>query len=225
AYFQAYSNTYAPVERLRALYDEALRHPAIVGLVIGTRPDCVDEEKLSYFQEIAKTKFIALEYGIESCYNNTLKKINRGHTFEEAVEAVNMTNAHGLHCGAHFILGLPFETEDMMLDSAAIISKLPINTVKFHQLQILRDTTFEQMYLQDPSHFKFFTFEEYVSFFIKFLERLNPEIIVERFSGEVPPRYLVNPGWGLIRNDQVIIAIEKEMQTQNTWQGKKYKHI
>ena len=140
AYFQAYSNTYGSLEHLKKLYDEALSYPGVVGLVIGTRPDCIDDQKLRYFAELAKEKYIIIEYGIESCYNSTLESINRGHTFEETKEAIINTAGYGIHTGSHIIFGLPGESREQMLAQAEIISALPLNTIKFHQLQIIKGT-------------------------------------------------------------------------------------
>lgn len=220
AYFQAYSNTYAPLEHLKKIYSEALAIPGVIGLVIGTRPDCIDDEKLAYFQELSEKYYIILEYGIESCNNETLKCINRGHTFDEAVEALEKSKKYGLKTGAHFIFGLPGESKEFMLNEAKIISSLPIDTVKFHQLQIIKGTAMEIEYKENPEKFAFFELPEYIDFFITFLERLSPDIVVERFAGEVPPRFLAGPGWGLIRNDQIMVKFEKRLEELNTWQGR-----
>ena len=223
AYFQAYSNTYAPLDTLSKLYEEALRYPGVVGLIIGTRPDCIDEEKLEYLRELSGKYYLAVEYGIESCYNKTLKRINRGHTFEEAAEAVEKTAGYGINTGAHFILGLPGETREEMFNQADLISALPLKTVKFHQLQIIKGTRMEKDFRDNPSDFKLFTWEEYLSFFIRFLERLNPSIVVERFTGEAPPRFLTGTGWGKKRADQIVNLIEKRLEELDTWQGRLYK--
>jgi radical SAM protein (TIGR01212 family) len=222
AYFQAYSNTYAPLETLKNLYEEALSFPGIIGLVIGTRPDCIDDEKLHYFRELSARYYIVLEYGIESCYDKTLKRINRGHTFEEAEKAIRDTAALGINTGAHFIFGLPGESREEMLAEADIISRLPLSTVKFHQLQIIKGTTMEREYRDKPEDFQLFTWVEYLGFFIKFLERLNPSIVVERFTGEAPPRFLAGPGWGKKRTDQIVNLVEKRLEELNTWQGRLY---
>lgn len=220
AYFQAYSNTYAPLEDLKKIYNEALKIPGIAGLVIGTRPDCIDDEKLEYFQKLSEKCYIILEYGIESCNNETLKRINRGHTFEEAQKALEKTKKHGLKTGAHFIFGLPGESKEYLLNQAKTISSLPLDTVKFHQLQIIKGTAMEKEYKEYPGNFNFFELPEYIEFFIQFLERLNPEFVVERFAGEVPPRFLAGPGWGLIRNDQILNKFEKRLKELDTWQGR-----
>lgn len=223
AYFQAYSNTYAPLETLRQRYEEALRYPGIAGLIIGTRPDCIDNEKLQYLKDLSGNYYVAVEYGIESCYDKTLSRINRGHSFSEAVDAVEVTASMGINTGAHFIFGLPGETRDEMLAEAGIISKLPLTTVKFHQLQIIKGTKMEVEFRSTPGDFQLFTWDEYLEFFIKFLERLNPAIVVERFTGEAPPRYLTGSLWGKKRTDQIVSLIENRLEELNTWQGRLYK--
>jgi radical SAM protein (TIGR01212 family) len=222
AYFQAYSNTYASIETLEKLYSEALGHKDIKGIIIGTRPDCVDGEKLDFLMEVSKRVYLAIEYGIESCYNKTLRRINRGHTFEDAVKALEGTASRGLNTGAHFIFGLPGETRREMLAEAEIISGLPLNTVKFHQLQIIKGTAMEDEFKMNPSDFELFTWEEYLDFIISFLERLTPGIVVEGFTGEAPPRYLAKEVWGKKRTDQIVSLIEKRLEELDTWQGKKY---
>jgi radical SAM protein (TIGR01212 family) len=222
AYFQAYSNTYAPLEKLKKLYEEALSYPDVVGLIIGTRPDCIDEDKLEYLKELSHRCYLAVEYGIESCYNKTLKRINRGHSFEDAVWAVERTASMGINTGAHFIFGLPGETHEEMLNQIEIISRLPIRTAKFHQLQILKGTAMEEEFQNNPGDFELFTWEEYLDFFIRFIERLNPAIVVERFTGEAPLRFLSVEGWSKKRNDQIVKLIEKRLEELNTWQGRLY---
>lgn len=223
AYFQAFSNTYAPVESLRKLYSEALGYPGVIGLVIGTRPDCIDNEKLDLLKELSDKYYVAVEYGIESCYNKTLSRINRGHTFEEAVCAVEKTSSLGIKTGAHFIFGLPGESRAEMLEQAEIISELPLHTVKFHQLQIIKGTRMEKEFMENPSDFELFSWDEYLIFFISFLEHLSPRLVVERFTGEAPPRFLTGEGWGKKRTDQIVSLIEKKMEEIDTWQGKLYK--
>lgn len=220
AYFQAYSNTYATLERLMQLYSEALSCPGVIGLVIGTRPDCVSPEILDYLAALSQHHHVHLEFGIESVYDDTLHRVNRRHTFAAAVEALEAATARGINTGAHFIFGLPGETREMMLQSADIISGLPLQTVKFHQLQILKNTRFEQQYSETPGIFQLFSLEEYSSFITDFLEKLNPAFVVERFAGEAPPRYQVTPGWGMIRNEQIVAMIEKGLEERNTWQGR-----
>ena len=220
AYFQSFSNTYAPLERLKALYEEALSHPDVVGIVIGTRPDCVDEEKLDYIAELAKKHVVIVEYGIESCYDRTLGRINRGHDFATARKAVEMTAQRGIDVGAHFILGLPGETKQMMLDSCALINALPIRSVKFHQLQIVKGTRMEKEYAECPEDFERFSLDEYLDFFTDMLERLRPDLFIERFVGEVPPRFVNETPWGLIRNVELLRLLEKRLEERDTWQGR-----
>ena len=221
AYFQSFSNTYAPLERLKQLYEEALSNPSVVGIVVGTRPDCVDEQKLDYLAELAKEHVVIVEYGIESCYDETLRRINRGHDFETARRAVEMTAQRGLDVGVHFILGLPGETRQMMLDSCAMINALPIRSVKFHQLQIVKGTRMEQEYAACPEDFERFTLDEYLDFFVDVLERLRPDIFIERFVGEVPPRFVNETPWGLIRNVELLRLLDRRLEERDTWQGRR----
>ena len=221
AYFQAYSNTYAPLERLRQLYEEALSHPQVVGIVIGTRPDCVDEAKLDYLAELAQKHVVIVEYGIESCYDVTLRRINRGHDFETARRAVEMTAERGIDVGVHFILGLPGETRQMMLDACRMINDLPVRSVKFHQLQIVKGTRMEREYTERPEDFERFSLDEYLDFFVDMLERLRPTLSIERFVGEVPPRFVNETPWGLIRNVELLRLLDRRLEERATWQGRK----
>ncbi len=223
AYFQAFSNTHAPLEKLKEIYAQALAHPKVIGLVIGTRPDCIDEAKLDYFAELAQNRYVIVEYGIESCHNQTLERINRGHTYEQAEWAIRETAKRGIRTGAHLIFGLPGESREEMLSQAAIISRLPLDTVKFHQLQIVKDTAMEKEFIAHPEQFHLFELEEYLSFLANFLEQLNPNIVVERFVNEVPPWFLVAPIWGNYRADQLGIMFEKLLEARNTWQGKEFR--
>lgn len=220
AYFQSFSNTYAPLERLKELYEEALSHPQVVGIVIGTRPDCVDEEKFDYLASLARSHVVVVEYGIESCYDGTLARINRGHDFETARRAVMMSAERGLDVGAHFILGLPGETRRMMLDSCSMINSLPLRSVKFHQLQIVRGTRMEKEYEQHPEHFERFSLDGYIDFFTDMLERLRPDLCIERFAGEVPPRFVNETPWGLIRNVELLRLLDNHLEERRTWQGR-----
>lgn len=225
AYFQPFSNTYAPLDDLKRLYDATLSHDEIAGLVIGTRPDCIDDDKLKYFQGISKTHYVIIEYGIESCYNKTLQRINRGHTFEQSKDTILKTAGYGIKTGAHLIFGLPGESRDEMLREAGIISSLPLDTVKFHQLQIVKGTAMARDYELEPSVYQLFELQEYIDFIIQFIELISPSIVIERFAGEVPPRFLVAPDWGLVRNDQIVNMIDKKLTEEDTWQGKKYGNL
>lgn len=218
-YFQSYSNTYAPLERLRTLYGEALAHPSVAGIVVGTRPDCVDAGKLDYFAGLAREKYVALEYGIESTYDTTLRRVRRGHDFACARRAVEMTAQRGLHVGAHFILGLPGETDEMLLRQADTINSLPLTTIKFHQLQVFRDTPMASEYDADPARFRFWDVDEYIDLFIDLLRRLRPDLVVERFAGEAPPRYHYGRNWGLVRNETLLTKLEKRLEERSAYQG------
>ena len=218
-YFQSYSNTYAPLERLRALYGEALSHPDVAGIVIGTRPDCVDGRKLDFLAELARERYVAVEYGIESTFDATLRAVNRGHDFACAERAVAMTAERGLAVGAHFILGLPGETDAMLLEQTARINALPLTTVKFHQLQVFRGTAMAAEYDADPSRFRFWTLDEYLDLFVEILRRLRPDLVVERFASEAPPRYHYGRNWGLIRNEQLLALLEKRLARRDAYQG------
>ena len=238
AYFQSFSNTYGPLEKLKKLYEEALSHPDVVGIVIGTRPDCVDEEKLDYLQALSQGKvleswsrslagekdrtapIVIVEYGIESCFDVTLDRINRGHDFETARRAVQMTADRGIDTGAHFILGLPGETKQMMLDACELINALPLRSAKFHQLQIVKGTRMEKEYAECPQDFVRFSLDEYLDFFTDMLERLRPDLFIERFAGEVPPRFVNETPWGLIRNAELLRLLERRLEERNTWQGR-----
>ena len=221
-YFQSFTNTYAPLARLRELYGRALAHPAVAGIVVGTRPDCVDEEKLDFFAELARTHYVAIEYGIESTSDATLRAVNRGHDFAAAERAVRMTAERGLPVGAHFILGLPGESDEMLVAQTARIDALPLTTVKFHQLQIFRGTAMAAQYDADPGRFRFWTVEEYVDLFAEILRRLRPDLVVERFASEAPPRYHYGPDWGLVRNEQLWALLEKRLEELDAWQGELY---
>lgn len=222
AYFQAFSNTFAPLDHLKKIYDEALSVDGIIGLVIGTRPDCVDDEKLDYFQELSKNHYLVIEYGIESCYDEILSKINRGHNYATTVKAIEATASRGIRTGAHLIFGLPGETPAQMMAEAGILSKLPLHTLKIHQLQIVKNTQMALEYQHKPENFSFFSLEEYIDLIINFLENLNPAIVLERFAAEVPPRFLAGPGWGTIRYDQILQKIETRLEERKTWQGRLY---
>jgi radical SAM protein (TIGR01212 family) len=222
AYFQAFSNTYAAVGHLRKVYEEALAVPGVIGLVIGTRPDCISDEILDYIAELSSRYYIIVEYGVESCYNTTLAAINRGHDAETSFRAIRDTAARGIRTGAHFIFGLPGETQTMMMEMAGMISALPLDTVKFHQLQIVKGTKMEQTFSNFPQLFHQFSLEAYIDFITRFLERLNPDIVVERFAGEVPPAFLNNNPWKMIRYDALARMIESNLATKDTWQGRLY---
>ncbi len=216
-YFQAYSNTYAPLPYLQTLYEQALAHPQVIGLAIGTRPDCVDETKLAYLEELAKEYFISIEYGLESTNNQVLEHLNRRHTFREWADAVEMTAGRGIHICSHVILGLPGETREEMLHTAEVISRYPIDSLKIHHLHVVKKTVLAAEYKRNP--FPVFGYREYIDLVIEFLQRLRPGIIVQRLVGETHPRHLIAPIWG-VRAATVQKDIEHEMRRRNVWQGK-----
>lgn len=223
-YFQSFSNTYAPLKILEERYNEALKHPEVIGLIIGTRPDCIDEEILKYLQKLSEKYYISVEFGVESTNNLALETINRGHSFEQAVEAIELTAKYGLKVGAHFIFGLPNQSIDDMFVSVDLISKLPLNTIKFHQLQLLKNTRLYDLYYKNEIEVKLFELDEYIDFIIKFTEQLNPNFIIERFNAEVPPRYMNENPWGTLRLFEVQRLIEDELENRDTWQGKYFKY-
>jgi radical SAM protein (TIGR01212 family) len=219
AYFQAYSNTYAHLEKLISLYEEALQVPGIIGIVVGTRPDCVDGEKLDYFQQLSQRCFVVVEYGIESVFNRTLERVNRGHDVETSRWAVGETAARGIHVGGHLVVGLPGETREEFLDMAELISTWPLSSVKFHQLQLIKGTPMAREYEENPSDFMEFSLESYLQLMMEMLERLNPGFVVERIAGEVNPGMGLRKGWGL-RYDAVLRAFEDLLERNDSWQGK-----
>lgn len=228
AYFQPYSNTFAPVDRLKDIYSEALAHPKVKGLIIGTRPDCVDDAKLDLIASLASVphRFVAIEYGIESCYDATLAAIRRGHDFQATRHAINMTAERGIHCGVHLVLGLPGESRDMILAEADIINSLPINSLKLHQLQVIKGTPMADGSAQTGNSFRL---DEYISLVCDFVERLRPDILIERFAGEVPPRFQAFPerSWRrpdgrLLRNEQIPPMVNNELVRRGTCQGYHY---
>ncbi|MDR3245779.1 MAG: TIGR01212 family radical SAM protein [Prevotellaceae bacterium] len=225
AYFQAYSNTYAPLNQLKKLYSEALEHPGVIGLVIGTRPDCIDSHKLDYLAELSEKYHIVVEYGVESCYDRTLQRINRKHDFECSRKAIEETAARGIRTGAHLIFGLPGETTLEMLDEIDIISSLPISSIKFHQLQLLKNTKIMEEYTHDARSFHIFTVPEYIDLITSVIERLRPDIVVERIAGEVPPEFLAVPAWCSLRNDRLLSLFEKNLEKRDTWQGRLYRSV
>jgi hypothetical protein len=218
------------VDRLRQVYTEALAHPKVVGLVIGTRPDCIDDARLDLLEELRatplagkaepfRTPVIQIEYGIESCYDSTLEHIGRGHGFDCARRAVEATAARGFDVGAHFILGLPGETRQMLLDQCAQINSLPLHSVKFHQLQLVRGTRMEAEAREHPERFMDWSLDEYLDLVIDILERLRPDLYIERVSGEVPPRFVEKTRWGLIRNFQILHLLDARLEERDTGQG------
>ncbi len=221
AYFQAYTNTYAEVEQLISLYEEALAVDGVVGLVIGTRPDCMTHALYNYLQELNKRTFVMVEYGVESTSDATLEYINRGHTYAQAVEAIECTAACGIAVGAHMILGLPSEDRATILGHAARLSKLPLTAIKLHQLQLIRDTRMVKQREEQPELFRLYDADEYIELAIDFAERLSPYIVIERFVSQSPKELLLAPHWGL-KNHEFTAKLMSRMRKRNTWQGRLY---
>lgn len=221
AYFQSYTNTYEDISTLIAKYEEALSYPDVIGIIVGTRPDCMPDDLLDYFSQLSKKTFVMLEYGIESTSDSTLCFINRGHSYAESVDAIERTAAKGIYTGAHMILGLPNESRAEMLNHAVILSSLPLTTLKLHQLQLIKGTVMARQYREDPTLFKLFDVDEYIDLCIDFAERLNPGFIIERFVSQSPKQLLIAPDWGL-KNFEFTAKILKRFAERETWQGRLY---
>jgi radical SAM protein (TIGR01212 family) len=218
AYFQAYTNTYDSVENTLAKYREALSHPDVVGLIVATRPDCMPDELLDQLQLISRNYFLLVEYGIESTNNEILAFINRGHTYEETVETIWRTASRKIYCGAHLILGLPGETREMILAGADKISRLPLTTIKLHQLQLIRNTRMARQLEEKPETVHFYTVDEYIDLCIDFLERLHPDFYIERFVSQSPSELLIAPTWGL-KNHEFTAKVNKRITERGSFQG------
>lgn len=212
AYFQSYTNTYGEVADCIAKYEEALAHPDVVGLIIGTRPDCMPEPLLEYLSELAKRTFLLIEYGVESTWDKTLERIQRGHTWRESVDTIQRTHEAGILVGAHIILGLPGESREEMIAHAERLSRLPITTLKIHQLQIIRGTIMAGEYLRSPSDFHLFTEEEYIELCVDFVHYLRSDIVLERFVSQSPQELLLAPRWGW-KNYEFTAKIRKALMS------------
>ena len=220
AYFQAYTNTYAPLKDLIKIYEQALDHKDIIGLVIATRPDCIKDDVLEYLEQLVKRGyFIKLEFGLESTNNQTLKTINRCQTHEDAIDAFMRADGRGLHLGGHLILGLPGESCEDMLEHARKVSELPLNTLKIHHLQIVKHTMMAFQYKKTPEMFTFLDLDDYINLVVDFVELLNPNIIIERFFSESPSKMLIYPKYGL-KNFEVKHSVESRLEKRGAMQGR-----
>lgn len=219
AYFQSYTNTYGGLDELRKKYEEALAYPEVVGLIIGTRPDCMPDELLEYLAQLRTRTFVMVEYGIESTLDRTLERINRGHTWQEACEAIVRTAEAGINTGAHLILGLPGESREEMLGHATLLSELPLTTLKLHQLQLIRQTRMGREYEEHPERFRLYEVDEYIDLAIDFIEYLNPAFVVERFVSQSPRELLIAPDWGL-KNHEFTAKLNRRIRERATWQGR-----
>ena len=219
AYFQAYTNTYDELDSLTSKYEEALACPGVVGLIVGTRPDCMPDALLDYFSTLSQKKFVMIEYGLESTLDRTLTRINRGHTHAESEEAIRRTAARNIYTGAHLILGLPGESREEILHHADILSALPLTTLKLHQLQLIRGTRMAREQAEHPEQFHLYTADEYIDLVIDFIERLNPSIVVERFVSQSPKELLIAPDWGL-KNFEFTAKVNKRISERNARQGR-----
>lgn len=223
AYFQSYTNTYGNIEKLKALYLETLEHPLICGLIIGTRPDCISNELLDFFESLTDQYYIGIEFGVESTKNTTLDLINRGHTFEDTMYAYEISGNRKIHLGAHLIIGLPGEDEGDILNHIEKLNRLPLNTVKFHQLQIVKNTVMAHQFKTNPGFFNLFSVEDYINLMTKIIPRLRPDIVIDRFVSSSPNELLVAPNWNGLKNSDVAQQIKTVLNEKDLWQGKLYK--
>jgi radical SAM protein (TIGR01212 family) len=219
-YFQPYTNTYAPVDELEHLYTKALSEPSVIGLAIGTRPDAVDKEKIALLESLARRHFILIEYGMQSMYDRTLEYINRGHDYNAFLKALDLTKNRGIYIGTHIIVGFPTETREEMLSTADELSSLPVEFLKIHQLQVIKDTPLEIIFKENPFHV--FEYQEYLEFAADFIERLSPRIVLQRLFATAPDSILIAPQWGKNRQE-ILRDIEKKLELRDTYQGKKMK--
>lgn len=222
AYFQSYTNTHTTPANLRAILLKALEHNKIAGIVVSTRPDCVSKPILDVLKEMAAIKPLMIEFGVESTNNKTLKLLNRGHTYEQACEAIINCNSIGLEVGVHLILGLPLENRIQMINHAVAVSQLPVNSVKLHQLQIIKNTRLAEMYLSATDMIELIEWNDYVELCCDFVEHLRPDIAIERFASMIPTDMLVVSNWKGVKNHHITHLVQKRLIERNTFQGIKY---
>jgi radical SAM protein (TIGR01212 family) len=222
AYFQSYTGTHAPLEVLRERYEEALAHPRIVGLVVATRPDAVTGEVLDYLGKLARARHVCLEFGVESTSDAVLARVNRGHGAEEAEQAVRESARRGITVGAHMILGLPGEGREEMIEGVERVARWPLHLMKLHQLQVVEGTRMAEEYRRCPGDFALYSLEEYLDLVVDAVERVRPDLYLERFVNQTPPGFLVAPRWG-VKNFEFAAMLERKLRERDSWQGKKYK--
>lgn len=215
-YFQSYTNTYQDVQQIKELYDEALAQPDVIGIVVGTRPDCMNDDILNYLERLNKQTFVMVEFGVESIYDDTLQRIHRGHNFACSQDAIHRTASRNIPIGVHLILGLPGENEERLLHTADVISQLPVDVLKLHQLQILKNTPLAAIYQKEPFHV--YNLQEYISLVAKFITRLDKRIALDRFVSSSPPNLLIAPQWG-VKVDSFQKMLLQEMSLKNYCQG------
>ncbi|MBN2668672.1 MAG: TIGR01212 family radical SAM protein [Bacteroidales bacterium] len=223
AYFQAYTNTYDSIKRLKALYDEALSHPKVIGLVISTRPDAITREIADLIEEYAKSHFVSVEIGIESTLDRSLNLLNRCHTYNETIDAFEILKNRNIHLGAHLIIGIPGESKTDFTEHAVQVSKLPIEFLKLHQLQIIKGTAMAKSYKNNSNAFELLSVNDYVEIVGEFLRHLRPDVVIERFSSESPKELLIAPFWGGLKNFEITEKVRKYMQFNAYCQGQLFK--
>ena len=221
AYFQAYTSTYDNLDKLIARYEEALSVEGVVGIIIGTRPDCMPPALLDYLSQLAQRTFVTIEYGVESTLDSTLQRINRGHDYNSAIEAITRTAQAGIITGAHLILGLPGESLQEILSHAWRISQLPLHTIKLHQSQLIRGTVMGKEYEESPQLFNIPDIDTYIDLAIDFAELLRPDITIERFVSQSPAELLIAPHWG-IKNHEFTARLLRRMKERDSYQGSKW---
>ncbi|MCR4964759.1 MAG: TIGR01212 family radical SAM protein [Bacteroidales bacterium] len=219
-YFQSFSNTYAPLEKLKLLFEEAAHIPDVKGLIIATRPDCLNEEILDYLSTLQEHIYINIEIGIESLHDETLCRVNRGHNVDCTLQAIRRLTQRNIPTCGHLIFGLPGEKPEMWLKDLATINNLSLTTLKLHQLQILHNTAIEHEYEEHPEDFYIFTTHGYIDFLADYIERLTPTVAIERLANEVPPRYLTTKAWQGIRHQDIVDGVIETLTTRKSWQGK-----
>lgn len=222
AYFQSYTNTYTSDAHFAEMLDEALGTDKVIGLVIATRPDSISDKQIELLDKLGKDVYISLEFGLESSLNKTLQRIHRGHDVQASIDAFEACKNKSFHTGAHLILGLPGESNEEMLSHADFINKLQPNNLKLHQLQVLKETAIAEEFKQVPQDFVNFSVDAYINLVIQFLEKLNPDIVLERFTSESPKDIIISPNWGGLKNFEFVDKLRKAMIAQGAYQGKNY---